>query len=451
MARRGASFRGVARYLFHDKGRADTAMRVAWSDSVNCWTEKAEDAWFEMWDTYKERDSLKAAAGVDRRGRDSTKPVLHYSLAWHPDEAPTRTQMRDAALASLKALGLEDHQAFLVAHCDEKHPHVHVVVNTIHPHTGKSNGLDYSKEALSKWAEGYEREHGVIRCEQRVRNNEDRKEIRRQRAREKVAADFAQARGEQPKPGAPYKPIKDRSPTRPRWLDNRAIGDRMKALHAELSAVQKLERGVTWGHHQQQREAIEQNTRERLAAVRERVRASFKPKWREIYRTQKTEIRYVRDSSPLARSVFVTTHDERLAGRGKLLTAKERLAMIASPAQLMKRLALVHERERQQLAREEKVESKTLSEAVWKSHREKMHTIMARQDQERAAEKEHHKDERSEVTYARAKEELRQEAPSIAPHFDQAAEPPSREELFRQAAEKFRAAMRSRPDREREP
>ena len=80
---------------------------------------------------------------------------------------------------SLKALGLERHQALIVSHRDGQ-PHVHVIANRVDPESGKAAGLSRSKLKLSKWAEGYEREQGKIRCPERERNN------RRREARERV-------------------------------------------------------------------------------------------------------------------------------------------------------------------------------------------------------------------------------------------------------------------------
>ena len=76
---------------------------------------------------------------------------------------------------SLEALGLEGHEALIVAHEDTRHPHVHVIANRVDPETGKAAKLGNSKLRLSRWAEGYEREQGRIRCEERVKNNARRR------------------------------------------------------------------------------------------------------------------------------------------------------------------------------------------------------------------------------------------------------------------------------------
>ena len=71
--------------------------------------------------------------------------------------------MSRAAEGSLKALGMERHQALIVSHRDGQ-PHVHVIANRVEPESGKAAGLSRSKLKLSKWAERYEREQGKIRC-----------------------------------------------------------------------------------------------------------------------------------------------------------------------------------------------------------------------------------------------------------------------------------------------
>ena len=38
----------------------------------------------------------------------------------------------------LARLGLEGHQVLIVAHRDREHPHLHVLVNRVHPETGKA-------------------------------------------------------------------------------------------------------------------------------------------------------------------------------------------------------------------------------------------------------------------------------------------------------------------------
>ena len=176
----GRSFAGVAVYCLHDAPepddrRPETSERVGWTDTRNLATIRVERAARLMAATAKAAPDLKRLAGGARGGRKLAKPVLHYSLSWAQDETPDRQEMSRAVDGSLGALGLEGHEALIVAHDDTRHPHVHVIANRVDPETGKAAKLGNSKLRLSRWAEGYEREQGRIRCEERVRNNARRR------------------------------------------------------------------------------------------------------------------------------------------------------------------------------------------------------------------------------------------------------------------------------------
>lgn len=115
----GKGFGGLANYLSEDRGR------VAWSETRNLVLEDPKGIAREM----------RAAANRSARVE---KPVYHLSISFDAGDRPTRAQMQQAADRVLKDLGLERHQAYLVAHKDKEHPHVHVMVNRVHPETGKA-------------------------------------------------------------------------------------------------------------------------------------------------------------------------------------------------------------------------------------------------------------------------------------------------------------------------
>ena len=100
---------------------------------------------------------------------------------------------RRAALDNLKELGLEGHQALIVAHTGG-HPHVHVIANRVNPENGNAAVLSQSKLKLSRWAEAYERTQGQIWCKERVVNNERRK--RGQPVKDRVSQPSARFRRE---------------------------------------------------------------------------------------------------------------------------------------------------------------------------------------------------------------------------------------------------------------
>ena len=114
---RGASFGGLAAYL---TGRAE---RVAWT----------EPRYLLGTDPKEVAREMEAAAGQSSRVE---KPVYHLSISFDEADCPSREQMRAAVEEVLKELGLEEHQALLVAHVDTAHPHVHVMVNRVHPRDG---------------------------------------------------------------------------------------------------------------------------------------------------------------------------------------------------------------------------------------------------------------------------------------------------------------------------
>ena len=173
---KGRSFKGAAAYLLHDKGRAQSAERVAWTDVRNLGTENPHAAWKVMAATAMKQDDLKELAGVKKTGRKSADSVLHFSLAWHPEEKAglTREEMTRGALGALKALGASDRQALIICHGDEEQPHIHILVNRVSAEDGRMLSSSKEKLQLSKWAESYERERGQIYCEERVLNNEAR-------------------------------------------------------------------------------------------------------------------------------------------------------------------------------------------------------------------------------------------------------------------------------------
>ncbi len=171
---KGSSFKGAAAYLLHDKGRADTSERVAWTEIRNLAVHDPQLAWRVMAATALDQKRLKAQAGVKNTGRKSDKHVLHLTLSWHPEQSPSREDMIQAADQAIQALGAGDRQAMIVAHNDEDHPHVHVLINRVSPQDGRHLSSSKEKLKLSEWAQAYEEQTGIY-CENRIINNEMRK------------------------------------------------------------------------------------------------------------------------------------------------------------------------------------------------------------------------------------------------------------------------------------
>jgi len=458
---RGQSFQGACSYILHDADRAKTNERVAWTMTPNLTTKDPNWAWHEMVETYWAQGALKAASGQDQRGRKNTKPVLHYTLSWAESDNPSPEEMKQAALSSLKALGLEEHEALITGHQDKKHLHAHIVVNTVHPQTGMTAPLKFSKLDLSKWAEGYERER-VIHCEERVTNNAERERIAAARRRdpsdllmgrkaEPSALLMAQSRTEGPAK-APYVPVKHQTTHRKQWFEKKELADRMKALRTTLDAEIKTARDATWARHTKERDVVDARSEAAVDQARQRVKAIYRPQWRNIYTAQRKEAKAVERISGnlLERAVYVYQNRERLGVAGKALTPKQMLPLIRSSRKLLSRVASIHERERRTLARASKSESKAMTDVIWRRHKEDMGSLRDKHSAERQAERDGQAVQRKSVSLELAKASLSADRAAAPRPFQPAPAPtpvveapapakeqttPSVEQQFKQASD----------------
>jgi hypothetical protein len=435
--KRGTSFKGVCRYILHDAGKV-TNDRVLWSEAINM-VSTPEHAWFEMYATARDQAALKLQAGNDARGRKNTKPVLHYTLSWAVTDNPSPEHMRETALSSLKALKLDEHQALMAAHSDKDHMHVHIVVNTVHPETGMTAPLKYTKEALSKWAEAYEKQHG-IHLDQRIKNNQLRDDIRLA----KQAVERLRELGDET---SSFVAVKHKADQRADWLDRNKIIDRMKALRKEIEPILPPTTGISqtdlWKRQLLERDILDQNTAGAVDHARTAVFERYRPQWRELYRVQKKEMRHLDQQAThiFERAVFVFQNRERLAG-GKEFGFRQMVALIRSPDRLRKRVEAIQQKERTTLGRAEKVEKRVVSKKLWDQHKTKFNALREKQAVERkGARSEREEQLRFIVTYDLARETLRAEheaamsAEKSVPHV--AAPGP-------QAAEAFNTSVNTR-------
>ena len=121
---------------------------------------------------------LKQLAGASNRGRKLRNPYAHFMTSWPPSETPSREEMLEVANRQLEVLGCTDRLAVVMAHTDTEHDHFHLVICKVHPETGRAVSLNHSGLKLSRVAEQWEREHGGIVIENRVRRNEARGRLR---------------------------------------------------------------------------------------------------------------------------------------------------------------------------------------------------------------------------------------------------------------------------------
>lgn len=87
---------------------------------------------------------MGVAAGLTPACR---QPAYHLVLSWSPLEQPTEEAMLAAARAILQDFGAGGHQHVIALHHDRPHRHVHVILNRIHPISGRvlSTGHDFAR------------------------------------------------------------------------------------------------------------------------------------------------------------------------------------------------------------------------------------------------------------------------------------------------------------------
>lgn len=109
--RKGADFGRLVDYLMRDNRGSVLALHNLASDSP-------EAAASEM----------AVAAALSAR---TSKPVMHISISYARDEAPTMDEMQDDARRVLRGLGLSENQAVVIRHDDRDHAHFHIAANRV--------------------------------------------------------------------------------------------------------------------------------------------------------------------------------------------------------------------------------------------------------------------------------------------------------------------------------
>lgn len=262
----GHSFKGLAQYLCHDP-KAETAHRVAWTHAINCVHDDEWSVVHEMYTTFANADALKTEAGVRAGGRKLEKPVKHLSLNWHPTDEPTQEHMIETAQEFLLHMKWDEHQAFLVAQTDKAHPHVHVMLNAVHPETGKKLDDGLERRRAQAWALEYEREQGKIHCEQRTLPPEEREPSPPRDAW------MTLKEAEQPHIEAEQK--------------RRTFDADYMAREENRKVIKDEEWTILKDHQREQREAFFEAGRDAYREVRNdiyrEVRDTFRPEWADYY------------------------------------------------------------------------------------------------------------------------------------------------------------------------
>jgi len=173
--------------------------RVAWTAGRNLGTDDPEVA----------AAFMQATANANL---DVDSPVYHLTINFDPEDAVTPERMQAVADRVLADLGLAEHQALLVAHRDRSHPHVHIMVNRVHPETGR---------AWNRWQD-------------RPRIERALRELERELGLREVSGRLYQLDGQEPPERAPLTSGERRQAER---TGDPAFPDRVRADLAELRAA----------------------------------------------------------------------------------------------------------------------------------------------------------------------------------------------------------------------
>ena len=117
------SFAALGKYLVVGRDKVEEG-RVAWTSARNLPTNDPELA----------AKIMRATASQNVR---VSQPVYHLALSFDPRDVVDRATMERVADHVLQELKLKEYQAIIVAHADRAHPHMHILVNRVHPETGR--------------------------------------------------------------------------------------------------------------------------------------------------------------------------------------------------------------------------------------------------------------------------------------------------------------------------
>ncbi|HEY0021506.1 MAG TPA: relaxase/mobilization nuclease domain-containing protein [Longimicrobium sp.] len=113
------SFKVPIRYV--EVGRDGQQNRVAWAETYNLPTRDLELAACFM------------GATANGSVSGTRTPVYFFSVSFDIDDPVDEAMMRRVARRTLRDMGLGEHEAVVVAHKDRSHPHLHFIVNRVHP------------------------------------------------------------------------------------------------------------------------------------------------------------------------------------------------------------------------------------------------------------------------------------------------------------------------------
>lgn len=137
----GRGFKGLMSYLVTGTdGRTRRQDRVEWMQFQNLPTRDPQVA------------ACMMAATASSSVSNASKPLYHFSVSCDPDDPVDDEALRRIASRTVRELGLQEHEVAVFCHRDRSHPHLHFVVNRVHPERGT---------LWSPWRDYYRLEHSM--------------------------------------------------------------------------------------------------------------------------------------------------------------------------------------------------------------------------------------------------------------------------------------------------
>lgn len=303
--KQGKSFMGLVSYLLEGEKGDENPDRVAWTATRNLATGRPRMAARVMAATAMDQSRLKQEAGISNRGRKSSNHVLHYTLspAAELGRKLTREEWHEAIDGSLAAIGEKagqkggrkgkkgrtavrdqfaaEHQVLIVAHQDTDEPHVHIVVNRVHPEHGVMlpSSDDYLK--LSRWAQEFQRQHGDRSTPQREINNE---------ARDKGQKIYADKR----KPRDVYELEDSARDNHPEALKLQAQQRKRDASLARESADTRTRCRKEWKTleetHRSRLRELDVTTAKEINTQIRAIQDAYAPRWKDLHQRQQIAV-----------------------------------------------------------------------------------------------------------------------------------------------------------------
>ena len=145
-------FRAPALRLLGDRSR------VGWTETRGVVVEMDSGGRALFPNGHRAAAVMRATAALNVR---CERPAYHVTVWFAPEDRPSERAVWWAAYRTLRDLGLQDHQSLVVRHTDADRAHVHLLVNRVHPETGRAWDRWGDARRLRATLEAQERVLGV--------------------------------------------------------------------------------------------------------------------------------------------------------------------------------------------------------------------------------------------------------------------------------------------------